>query len=84
MCIASLPVWFESYTYEDAPQELMVHKFEMGHNITKATKNICWMKDEGTVDHSMITRWLKFYLGCKNFDDQVSPKLWILNKFYKP
>ena len=29
------------------------------------------VKDEGTVDHSTVTRWFKkFYLGCKNYDDQ--------------
>ena len=26
----------------------------MGHNAMEATKNICCMKDEGTIDHSAV------------------------------
>ena len=47
---------------------------KLGHNAPEATKNICCAKDEGTVDHSIVTRWLKkFRLGCKNPENQVRP-----------
>ena len=37
-----------------------------------ATKNICTMKDKGSVDQSTVTRWLnKFHLGCKNLNNQA-------------
>ena len=50
----------------------MLYKFELGHNIVEATKKICCAKGEGAVDHSKVARWFKkFYLGCKNFDDQA-------------
>ena len=43
----------------------------MGHNIMETTKNIC-AKDEGTVDHSPVTKWFKkFHLWYKNLDNQV-------------
>ena len=34
--------------------ELMLYEFELGHNITKISKNICCVKKKGwgTVDHS--------------------------------
>ena len=35
-------------------------------------KNTCYEKDEGSVDHSTVTRWFKkFHSGCKNLDDQA-------------
>ena len=35
----------------------------------EATKKICYVKDEGVVEHS---KWLKkFSSGCKNLDNQV-------------
>ena len=53
-------------------QEVMLYEFESDHNITEATENIFCMKDEGTVDHSTVTRrFKKFCLGCMNFDNQV-------------
>ena len=53
-------------------QELILYKFKIGHNALEATKNICCGKDEGTVDHSTVTRWYKkFCWGWKNFDDQA-------------
>ena len=49
-------------------QELMLYKFEMGHNTSEITK-----KDEGTVDYSTVTRWSKkFCLGCKNYGQAIS------------
>ena len=46
--------------------ELMLYKFKLSHNTAEATKNICYAKDEGTVDHSTVTKWFKkFYSGCK-------------------
>ena len=36
----------------------------------EATKNICFVKDEGAVDHSTVTTlFKKFCSGCKNLDD---------------
>ena len=40
-------------------QEFMLYEFELGNNALEATKNICGMKGEGTIDHSTINRWLK-------------------------
>ena len=38
----------------------------------EATKNICGVKCDRTVDHSIITRWFKkFASGCKNFGNQA-------------
>ena len=34
----------------------MLYAFELGHNAIDATKNICCAKDEGTVDHNLVTR----------------------------
>ena len=45
--------------------ELMLYKFEVDYNAVVATKKIYCVKDEGTVDYSTITSWLKkFHLGC--------------------
>ena len=50
----------------------MLYKFDLVDNTAEVTKNICSMKDEGTVDQSKVTRWFKkFHEGCKNFDDQA-------------
>ena len=58
--------------------ELMLYEFEQGHNSVEATKTICCVKGEDTVDPSSVTRWFKiFHSGCKKFDDQArsgSPK----------
>ena len=52
--------------------QFMLYAFELGHNATEATKNICCTKSEGTVDHNTVTRWLKknclFY---ENLDNQA-------------
>ena len=53
--------------------ELMFYKFELGHNATEATKNICHVKGEGTVDQSTITRSFEKFSSRKNFDDQDRP-----------
>ena len=46
--------------------------FKVGHNTSKSTKNICCMKDETAVDHSMVTRWFKeVCLGCKKLGNQA-------------
>ena len=48
-------------------QELVLYKFEMGHNVAEAIKIICCTNGERTV-----TRWFKkFCLGCKNLNDPV-------------
>ena len=41
----------------------MLYKFELGHNDAEATKNICFVKGEDTVDQSTVTRFKKF---CKS------------------
>ena len=52
--------------------ELLLDKFELGHNTAEAPKNICCVKGEGAIDHISVTRWFKkFYLGCKDLDDQA-------------
>ena len=48
----------------------MLYKFELCHNALEATKNICCVKGEGTVDYNTVTRWLKKCCsGCKNLND---------------
>ena len=50
----------------------LFYEFELGHNTIETITNICWAKDEDTVDHSTATRWVKkFCLGCKNLDNQA-------------
>ena len=50
----------------------MLYKFKLGHNATEAAKRICFMKGEGAVDHSTVTRWFeKFGSGCKKLNDQT-------------
>ena len=47
-------------------QELMLYKFELGHNIVEVTKIFMWK----VVHHSSVTRGLKkFHLDCKNLDN---------------
>ena len=44
-------------------QENMLYKFELDHKATEATKNICYVKGEGTVDQSSE--------GLRNFTQVV-------------
>ena len=37
----------------------MPYKFELGHNVTEETKNICCVKGVSTIDHSTVSRWFK-------------------------
>ena len=30
-------------------QELMIYNFKMGYNLVQVTKNVCYVKEEGTV-----------------------------------
>ena len=54
-------------------QEFVFYEFELDHNTAEAIKNICCVKGEGAVDHSITTRWLKkFNSSYKNLDDQAS------------
>ena len=49
----------------------MPYKFELGHDITEATKNTS-CEDEGIVYHNTVTRgFKKFCLGCKNLNNQA-------------
>ena len=46
------------------------NKFELGHSPANTTKNICYAKIEGKVDHCTVTRWFKkFPSGCKKLVD---------------
>ena len=50
-------------------------RFELGHNVMEAIKNICCVKDEDVVDH----RWFKkFHSGYNNLDHQIGLKGCIL------
>ena len=51
----------------------MVYELKLGDNAMEATKNICCVKGEGTVDYN-TTKWFKkFCLGWKNLNDQSEP-----------
>ena len=51
-------------------QKLMLYEFELSHDISEETKNICCAKGKGSIDLSAVTRWLKkFRSSCKNLDD---------------
>ena len=39
--------------------ELMLYKFELGHNTIEVTKSIFHVKGEGTDDHRPATVWFK-------------------------
>ena len=53
--------------------DLILYKFELGHNTSQASKNICCIKSDDAGDHSTVTRWLKkFCLGCKNLNHLAS------------
>ena len=50
----------------------MIYEFALCHNTAETTKSICCVEGESTVDHSIVSRWLKkFQSGCKKFDDQT-------------
>ena len=52
--------------------EPMLYKFKLGHNAVEATKNICCLKDDGSLDHCKVSRWLKkFHLAYKNLNEQA-------------
>ena len=51
--------------------ELILYKFQLDHDTMEATKNICYTKDNGTVNYFTITRlFKKFCWGCKNLNNQ--------------
>ena len=55
--------------------ELMLNKFGHSHKPREATIDICFMKDEDTVDHSIVTRWFqKFCSVFKNVSNQARPR----------
>ena len=59
-------------------QELMIYKFELSHNSIETTKRVCFVKGEGTVHQSTVTKWFKKVCLChKNLDDwarSIRPK----------
>ena len=53
-------------------QEFMFYKFKLRNKIIKISKKICFVKGEGTVDHSTVSRWFKkFCSACKTLDNQA-------------
>ena len=63
----------------------VVKPFILVHNTAEATKSICWAKVEVAVDHRTLIRWfMKFSMGCKNLDDQISLKGLIPRPWSKP
>ena len=53
-------------------QEFMPYESVLGHDAAEATRNICCVKVDSTVDHSTVTRGFeKFCLSCKKFNNQV-------------
>ena len=55
-------------------QELRLYMFKLDHNSTEVSKNICFAKGEGAVDHSTVTKWSKkFGLSWKNLNYQTRP-----------
>ena len=38
--------------YHNLIWKLMLDEFKLGHNTVKATKHICFMEDEGVLDHN--------------------------------
>ena len=68
LCIASLHVCelkaAQLNVLHRLIQELMIYKFELGHNAVEANKSICCVKGGGAVDHSRVTRyWLLCCMG---------------------
>ena len=52
-------------------QELVLYKFKLGHNLTKATKIIFCMKGEDAVEYGAVTRcFKKFCSSCKTLNDK--------------
>ena len=52
----------------------MLYMFQLGHDTTKVTKNICRVKSERVVEHRTVTSWFKkFCSSCKNLDNQAKP-----------
>ena len=50
----------------------MFYEFDLEHNTSEATKNICRANGEGAIDHSIVIRWLKkSSWGFKYIDDQA-------------
>ena len=47
--------------------KIILYEFKLGGSNLK----YFWVKNNGAVDQSTVTRWFKkFYSGCKNLDDQ--------------
>ena len=53
-------------------RDYVLYEFELDHNPSDPTKNICCVKGEGTVGHTIVTRLLKkFCLVCKELAYQT-------------
>ena len=66
-------------------RKLLLYKFEPAHKTIEATKNICWAKGEGAVDHSAVIKWFKkFRSCCKIRQVQEGLKMWIPKSYFEP
>ena len=69
-------------------REITLYEFKLGHKIVDATKNIFCAKNEGAVDHSIVTWWFKnFAQVARNstiWQCQVGLKQWISSLYSKP
>ena len=45
--------------------ELNLYEFELCYNTMEVTKNVCYVKIEGTIDHCTVTKWLKNFTCFK-------------------
>ena len=73
-------MWLKPRYVSDVPRSLILefiqYEFNRGHNASEATKNICWLNDEVTVDRMRVTRWFKkFRPSFKNLDDQAKSSM---------
>ena len=55
-------------------RELLLYEFELSHNTTKVTRNICCAKGWCTVDHTTVNRYFKkFRSDCKDLVHHSRP-----------
>ena len=52
-----------------------LYTFKLVHETAEVTKNLCYMKGEGTIDFKIVSRWMKkFWSGCKNLKELAKSK----------
>ena len=70
-------VWFRSLEFTSSNLAITLNI------ICLITKNIYFAKGEGTVDHTIVSRWLKKFRSTIR-QDQVGLELWVLRLCSKP